>query len=77
MYLKYRPLSNLKCNANKHLFKKHNFQSNKDWQYYSLYFEPMVQVDRMINLIEVEKGNRNDFNYYNIFLNMKDGMEIG
>jgi hypothetical protein len=30
----------------------------------------------MINLIEVEKGNRNDFNYYNIFLNMKDGMEM-
>ena len=55
---------------------KHNFQSNKDWQYYSLYFEPMVQVDRMINLIEVEKCNRNDFNYYNIFLNMKDGLEL-
>lgn len=55
---------------------KHNFQSNRDWQYYSLYFEPMPQIDRMINLIEVEKGTRNDFNYYNIALNMKDGMEM-
>lgn len=56
---------------------KHNFQSHKDWQYYSLYFEPMPQIDRIINLIEVEKGTRNDFNYYNIALTMKDGMEIG
>ena len=35
-----------------------------------------LQVDRMINLIEVENGNRNDFNYYNIALTMKDGMEL-
>jgi hypothetical protein len=55
---------------------KHNFQSNKDWQYYSLYFEPMAQVGRMINFIEVEKGTCNDFNYYNIALYMNDGIEI-
>jgi hypothetical protein len=55
---------------------KHNFQSHKDWQYYSLYFEPMLQIDRLINLIEVEKGTRNDFNYYGIDLKMEEGIEL-
>jgi hypothetical protein len=36
----------------------------------------MAQVGRMINFIEVEKGTRNDFNYYNIALYMNDGIEI-
>jgi hypothetical protein len=30
----------------------------------------------IINLIKVEKGKRNNFYYYNIVLNMKDGMEL-
>jgi hypothetical protein len=55
---------------------KHNFQSNKDWQYYSLYFEPLPQKDCTINLIEKEKGTLNDFNYYNIPIIMKDGIEM-
>jgi hypothetical protein len=36
----------------------------------------MTQVDRRINLIEVEKGTRNDFNYYGIGLKMEEGIEI-
>jgi hypothetical protein len=36
----------------------------------------MAQVDRKINLIEVEKGTRNDFNYYGIDLKMEEGMEL-
>jgi hypothetical protein len=56
--------------------KKHNFQSNKDWQYYSLYFEPMEQQDCIINLIEKEKGTENDFNYYNIKFKLVDGIVI-
>ena len=56
--------------------QKHNFQSNKDWQYYSLFFEPMEQKDGIINLIEIEKGTPNDFNYYNVCLELKDSVEF-
>jgi hypothetical protein len=54
--------------------QKHNFQSNKDWQYYSLFFEPMEQKDGVINLIEIEKGTKNDFNYYNIEIKISDAI---
>lgn len=56
--------------------QKHNFQSNKDWQYYSLFFEPMEQKDAVINLIEIENGTPNDFNYYNIEINLSDAIEM-
>jgi hypothetical protein len=56
--------------------QKHNFQSNKDWRYYSLYFEPLDQKDSTINLIEKEKGSKNDFNYYDIKLKLIDGLEV-
>ena len=56
--------------------KKHNFKSNKDWQYYSLFFEPMEQKDCVINLIEKEKGTPNDFNYYNITLKIDEAIEV-
>ena len=55
---------------------KRNFESNKDWQYFSLYFPPMKQKDTTINIIEKIKGNKNDFNYYNIPLKMQDGIEV-
>lgn len=55
---------------------KRNFESNKDWQYFSLYFPPMKQKDLTINIIEKVKGNKNNFNYYNIPLKMKDGIEV-
>ena len=55
---------------------KRNFESNKDWQYFSLYFTPIKQKDTLINVIEKIKGNKNDFNYYNIQLKMQDGIEI-
>jgi hypothetical protein len=55
---------------------KRNFEYNKDWQYFSLYFTPMKQKDTLINVIEKIKGNKNDFNYYNVQLKMQDGIEI-
>ena len=55
---------------------KRNFESKKDWQYYSLYFPPMKQKDTTINIIEKIRGNKNDFNYYNIPLRMQDGIEV-
>lgn len=55
---------------------KRNFESKKDWQYYSLYFPPMIQKDTTINIIEKVKGNKTNFNYYNIPLKMQDGIEV-
>jgi hypothetical protein len=55
---------------------KRNFESNKDWQYYSLFFPPIKQTDTVINIIEKVKGNKNDFNYYNIELKMPEAIEI-
>lgn len=55
---------------------KRNFESKKDWQYFSLFFPPMKQKDTFINIIEKIKGNKNDFNYYNIELKIKDGVDV-
>lgn len=53
-----------------------NFESKKDWQYFSLFFPPIKQKDTLINIIEVENGTANDFNYYNVEINMVDAIEI-
>ena len=55
---------------------KRNFESKKDWQYFSLFFPPIKQKDTVINIIEKVKGNKNDFNYYNITLKMADAIEM-
>ncbi len=55
---------------------KRNFESKKDWQYFSLYFPPIPQKDCILNIIEIIKGNKNDFNYYNVALKMENAIEI-
>lgn len=55
---------------------RQNFESKKDWQYFSLFFPPIKQKDTVINIIEKVKGNKNDFNYYNITLKMADAIEM-
>ena len=55
---------------------KRNFESKKDWQYFSLYFPPLPQKDCTLNIIEIIKGNKNDFNYYNVALKMENAIEI-
>ena len=54
----------------------HYFESKKDWRYYSLFFPPIPMQDCTINIIEVENGTPNDFNYYNLPLRMEEGMEL-
>ncbi len=54
----------------------HYFESTKDWRYFSLYFPPLPQKDCVINIIEVENGTPNDFNYYNIEIKIGDAIEI-
>lgn len=55
---------------------KRNFESNKDWQYFSLYFPAIPQKDCTLNIIEKIKGNKNDFNYYNVTLKMENAIEV-
>jgi hypothetical protein len=55
---------------------QHYFESQKDWRYYSLFFPPIPMHDCSINIIEVENGTPNDFNYYGIKLRMEEGVEI-
>lgn len=54
----------------------HYFETKKDWRYFSLYFPPLPQKDCVINIIEVENGTPNDFNYYNIEIKMGEAIEI-
>ena len=54
----------------------HYFESKKEWRYFSLYFPAIPQTDCMINIIEIENGSKNDFNYYDIELKMENGVEV-
>jgi len=56
--------------------EKRNFESNKDWQYFSLFFPPIKQTNCTINIVEKINGNKNEFNYYDIELKMEDGLEV-
>jgi hypothetical protein len=54
----------------------HYFESKKEWRYFSLYFPAIPQTDCTINIIEIENGTRNDFNYYGVELKMSEGVEV-
>jgi hypothetical protein len=56
--------------------KRTNFKSTEDWQFFSLYFEPIPQVDCILSMIEAEKPTTNDFNYYGIALKMEEGIGV-
>ena len=53
-----------------------NFKSNKDWHYFSLFFEPIPKRSCKIDLIEVENPQDTDFNYYGIKLDLNNAEEI-
>jgi len=53
-----------------------HFKSNKDWQYFSLFFEAIPKKSCSIDLIEVENPDKNDFNYYGIQLDLISAEEI-
>jgi hypothetical protein len=54
--------------------QRHDFQSKEDWCVFSLYFEPLPIKDCIINIVEEEKPDTTDFNYYDIVL--KDVNEV-
>ena len=53
-----------------------HFKSNKDWRYFSLFFEPIPKRSCKIDLIEVENPQDTDFNYYGIKLDLNNAEEI-
>ncbi len=54
--------------------KRINFESTEDWQFFTLYFEPIPQKESILHMIEAEKPTENDFNFYGIELVM--GVEV-
>jgi hypothetical protein len=57
--------------------EKLNFESNKDYQFFSLYFEALPDTNLVFDMIEHYPGTPNDFNYYGIELSLEDGVEVG
>jgi hypothetical protein len=45
---------------------RHDFESKSDWKVFSLFFEPLPLKDCVIEIIEEENPNANNFNYYEI-----------
>jgi hypothetical protein len=56
--------------------KRLDFQSTEDWQFFSLYFEPIPRIDCEFDMIESDKPTKNDFNYYGVVLNIINGIEL-
>jgi hypothetical protein len=56
--------------------KRINFESTEDWQFFTLYFEPIPQKEGIINMIEAEKPTEDDFNFYGIELVIANGVEV-
>lgn len=54
----------------------HNFNTVKDWLYFSLYFPKIEIKSGKIDLIESEPGKPTDFNYFDINIDEKRGIEL-
>ena len=57
--------------------KRKHFESTADWQFFSLYFEPLPKEPTLIfNMIESEKASPDVFNYEGITLHLKEGVGV-
>jgi hypothetical protein len=55
---------------------RHEFQTTKDWLYFSLYFPPIPFKTCKIELIEKEKTDGTDFNFYDIELKISEAIRL-
>jgi hypothetical protein len=55
---------------------QHHFSTIKDWLYFSLYFQPLPLEDIVVDLIEDESDDKNNFNYYQIQLKREQAIEV-
>jgi hypothetical protein len=56
--------------------ERHDFETKSDWKVFSLFFEPLPIKDCVIEIIEKENPNENNFNYYGISLEDVKGIEV-
>lgn len=56
--------------------EQHHFESEKDWQFFSLYFEPLPKVDCTFDLIEEDPQDPNDFNYWGVNLGLENASKV-
>ena len=87
-WIKMSPDSYLRINSSEAIYKlthaediplapaQLDFESNKDWHYFSLFFEPIPKRSCKIDLIEVENPEDTDFNYYGIKIDLNNAEEI-
>ena len=87
-WVKIAPITYIKVNNNEeHLTlidainipiapKKHDFDTQKDWLYFSLIFPPIKIEDCLMDMIEAYKGEPTDFNYYNIVIKKSKLIEL-
>ncbi len=53
-----------------------DFESTADWQYFTLYFEPLPRKDLIFDMLEEEKPAPTDFNFYNIKIDWAQGIPV-
>jgi len=53
-----------------------DFESTADWQYFTLYFEPLPRKDLVFDMLEEEKPAPTDFNFYGIEINLAQGIPV-
>ncbi|MFM7386776.1 MAG: hypothetical protein ACKO5L_01300 [Bacteroidota bacterium] len=51
-----------------------HYDSRADWQFFSLFFAPLPMVEQHISMIESEKPDKNNFNFYEIPLLVNDSI---
>ncbi|MCE2711027.1 MAG: hypothetical protein LW688_00630 [Cryomorphaceae bacterium] len=56
--------------------KRINFESIEDWQFFTLYFDPIPKKNCRLNMIEEEDPTPDDFNFYGIELRMDKGLTV-
>jgi hypothetical protein len=56
--------------------EQHHFESTEDWQVFTLIFEPIPINDCIIDIIEEENPDENDFNYYGVKLRDAKAVEL-
>jgi hypothetical protein len=56
--------------------ERHDFETKSDWKVFSLFFEPLPIKDCVIEIIEKENPNANNFNYYGISLEDVKEIEV-
>lgn len=52
------------------------FKTRKDWLYFSLYFPPLPEGVKTIDVIEADPGKDDDFNFSNIHLDWEKAVEL-